>query len=210
MKYEVTPVTAYQQNCSLVICENTGHAALIDPGGETERLLKNVAAKEIQLEKILLTHGHLDHVGAAAEIAAQLKIPIIGPHKEDAFWLNALPQQAEMFGFASLSAFQPDQWLQDNDSVSVGDLTFEVIHCPGHTPGHVIFYHENSKTAFVGDVLFKGSIGRTDFPKGDHDTLIHCIKNKLLPLGDDVTFVPGHGPQSTLGEERLHNPFIKE
>jgi glyoxylase-like metal-dependent hydrolase (beta-lactamase superfamily II) len=208
MRYQIFPVTSYQQNCSLVWCESTGSAALVDPGGEAERLLEEVARRGLSLEKILLTHGHIDHVGAAKEIAEFMNIPIIGPHMEDAFWLETLPQQAQMFGFLQLESFVPNQWLEDGDVVEVGEIELKVIHCPGHTPGHIVFYHAQSNTAFVGDVLFQGSIGRTDFPRGDYDTLISSIKNKLLVLGDEITFIPGHGPISTFGQERQTNPFL--
>jgi len=209
MKYQTIPVTSYQQNCSLIWCEQTNQAALIDPGGEAERLLEIVKNQNLKLVSILLTHGHIDHVGGSREIADKLAIPIIGPQKEETFWLDNLPHQAEMFDFTYADPLTPDQWLEEGDEVKVGNICFSVLHCPGHTPGHIIFYDSASKTAFVGDVLFKGSIGRTDFPRGDHATLIKAIKTKLLPLGDDVTFIPGHGPISTLGQERLTNPFIQ-
>ncbi len=210
MKYHVIPVTSYQQNCSLVWCEKTNKAALIDPGGDIEMLLSAAERENLVLEKLLLTHGHLDHVGGARQIADQLNIPIIGPHQADAFWLQALPKQAEMFGFAQLDSFMPDEWLSDGMTVSVGDVKLSVLFCPGHTPGHIVFYSAEDKLAFVGDVLFKGSIGRTDFPQGDYATLINSIKEKLLPLGDDVVFVPGHGPQSSFGVERIGNPFLQD
>ncbi len=208
MKYQTIPVTSYQQNCSLIWCELSKKAALIDPGGDIERLLSAVDQHGLILEKILLTHGHLDHVGGAKQMATQLAIPIVGPHKADLFWLQSLPQQAEMFGFDAAVAFQPDHWLVDGESVPIGEQPLEVLHCPGHTPGHVVFYHARAQLAFVGDVLFQGSIGRTDFPRGDHEQLIQSITEKLLPLGDQVTFVPGHGPCSTFGHERKHNPFL--
>ena len=209
MEFTIHPVTPYQQNCSLV-WDTDNRAALIDPGGEAGRLLAEVAARGLTLEKILLTHGHLDHVGAAAELRDALGIPIIGPQREDRFWLDALPQQAEMFGFPPLAAFAPDQWLEDGDAVEVGSIRFDVLHCPGHTPGHVVFYQPEGRLAFVGDVLFKGSIGRSDFPRGDHAALIRAIREKLFPLGDDVRFVPGHGAMSTFGHERRDNPFVGE
>ncbi|MFZ0106582.1 MAG: MBL fold metallo-hydrolase [Thiobacillus sp.] len=209
MEFTILPVTPYQQNCSLV-WDIDNRAALIDPGGEAGRLLDEVAARGLTLEKILLTHGHLDHVGAAAELRDALGIPIIGPQREDRFWLDALPQQAEMFGFPPLAAFTPDQWLEDGDAVEVGSIRFDVLHCPGHTPGHVVFYQPDGRLAFVGDVLFKGSIGRSDFPRGDHAALIRAIREKLFPLGDDVRFVPGHGAMSTFGHERRDNPFVGE
>ncbi len=195
MEFTILPVTPYQQNCSLV-WDAAGRAALIDPGGEAERLLAE--------------DGHLDHVGAALELRDTLGIPIIGPQQEEQFWLDALPQQAAMFGFPPALAFTPDQWLNDGDCVEVGELRFEVLHCPGHTPGHVVFFERGAQIAFVGDVLFKGSIGRTDFPRGDHVALLAAIRDKLFPLGDAVRFVPGHGAMSTLGHERRENPFVGE
>ncbi|MFP8968093.1 MBL fold metallo-hydrolase [Pokkaliibacter sp. CJK22405] len=208
MRYRVLPVTAFQQNCTLIWCDSTNEAALIDPGGEPARLLEAVAEEGLTLKKILLTHGHLDHVGATAELSQQQSLPIEGPHTADQYWIEALAQQAQMFGFAPVEGFTPDRWLEEGDKVALGELTLEVYHCPGHTPGHVIFYHPESRWAQVGDVLFKGSIGRTDFPGGNHQDLINAIQTKLFPLGDDVRFVPGHGPESTLGEERRTNPFV--
>jgi hydroxyacylglutathione hydrolase len=207
MEFTILPVTPYQQNCSLV-WDADGHAALIDPGGEAERLLAEVARRELTLQSILLTHGHLDHVGAAAELRDTLGIPLIGPQRAEQFWLDLLPQQAELFGFPPAVAFSPDRWLEDGDSIEVGAIRFEVLHCPGHTPGHVVFYQPDARLAFVGDVLFKGSIGRTDFPRGDHAALLAAIREKLFPLGDDVRFVPGHGAMSSFGNERRDNPFV--
>jgi glyoxylase-like metal-dependent hydrolase (beta-lactamase superfamily II) len=210
MKQLVLPVTAYQQNCTFVLCEETGKAAVIDPGGEAGKLLAVVEKHGLDMEKILLTHGHLDHVGGADELRRELRVPIIGPHRGDAFWLEQLPQQGQMLGGPSLDAFEPDQWLDDGDTVTVGTIEFEVLHCPGHTPGHVVFFSRKSNWAQVGDVLFAGSIGRTDFPGGDHQQLLESIRNKLFPLGDAVRFVPGHGPGSTFGEERRSNPFVAD
>lgn len=207
MKYLIIPVTPFEQNCSLIWCEQTLEAALIDPGGDAEVLLAVVQENGLRLTKLLLTHGHIDHVGAAAELAARLAIPIEGPQREDAFWLELLPQQSEKFGFPHSPAFTPDRWLEQGDTVNVGNQVLEVLYCPGHTPGHVAFFHRASQTAFVGDVLFKGSIGRTDFPRGNYPDLIHSIRERLFPLGDDVTFIPGHGPISTFGYERLTNPY---
>ena len=203
------PVTAFAQNCSLVWCSATLKAALIDPGGETQRLLAEIERRGLQLESILLTHGHLDHVGATGELLAIKNVPVIGPSREDAFWIEGLAQQAQMFGFAPVPAFTPDRWLTGGDTVTVGNEVMDVYFCPGHTPGHVVFVHQAQRLAFVGDVLFNGGVGRSDFPQGDHAQLIHCIKHTLLPLGDDITFVPGHGPESTFGHERLHNPYLR-
>lgn len=210
MRFKIIPVTPFEQNCSLVWCEATGSATLVDPGGDVDLLLAEVDKAGVRLEKLLLTHAHVDHVGGTLAIARLLNLPILGPHEGDTFWLDALPDQARMYGFPPAEAFRPDHWLQDGDTVKLGELRFQVIHCPGHTPGHVVFYEPESRHAFVGDVLFQGSIGRTDFPRGDHRALIDAIRHKLFPLGDDVAFVPGHGPMSTFGHERLANPFVGE
>jgi glyoxylase-like metal-dependent hydrolase (beta-lactamase superfamily II) len=210
MRVTLLPVTPFQQNCSLLVCEKTQRAALVDPGGEIDRLLAQVAKSGATLEKILLTHGHIDHCGGTAELVDRLGLPVEGPQREDAFWIDQLPSQGRMFGFPPLRAFTPDRWLEDGDSVRVGEIEMSVHHCPGHTPGHVVFFAAPDRIAFVGDVLFAGSIGRTDFPRGDHDTLIASIRTKLFPLGNDVTFVPGHGPVSTFGEERRSNPFVAD
>ena len=208
MRFQIIPVTPYEQNCSLIWCEITGRAALVDPGGDVDRLLAAVDQAGVTLDKLLLTHAHLDHVGGTLALARRLKLPIYGPQEGDAFWLDALPDQARMFGFPPAEAFRPDHWLHDGDSVAVGELRLQVLHCPGHTPGHVVFFEPDSRHAFVGDVLFQGSIGRTDFPQGDHKALVSAIRDKLFPLGDDVTFIPGHGPTSTFGRERRSNPFV--
>jgi glyoxylase-like metal-dependent hydrolase (beta-lactamase superfamily II) len=210
MKYRTIHVTHYQQNCSLIWCDDTKQAALIDPGGEPERLLQAIDEAGLTLALVLLTHGHMDHVGGASAIATQRQVPILGPHEADAFWLEILPQQCEQFGFPPSGTFTPDRWLHDGEQLQLGELTLEVLHTPGHTPGHVVFFCRSGNTAFVGDVLFHGSIGRTDFPQGDHAALIHSITQRLLPLGDEVNVVPGHGPTTTLGEERRHNPFLQD
>jgi hydroxyacylglutathione hydrolase len=208
MKVAIIPVTPFQQNCSLLICEETGKAAVVDPGGDLDRILAAVEKSGATLEKILLTHGHIDHCGATAELKHRLELQVEGPHREDQFWIDQLPQQGEMFGFPRLESFVPDRYLDDGDTVMFGNATLDVRFCPGHTPGHVIFFHPGQRLALVGDVLFKGSIGRTDFPRGDFDTLIQSITTQLWPLGNDVTFVPGHGPVSTFGEERRSNAFV--
>jgi glyoxylase-like metal-dependent hydrolase (beta-lactamase superfamily II) len=203
----IVPVTAFAQNCSVVWCEQTRAGAVIDPGGDLDTILATVREEGVQLEKILLTHAHIDHAGGTAELARTLKLPIEGPHRGDQFWIDGLPEQSRMFGLPRADTFTPDRWLEDGDRVRVGQIEFEVRHCPGHTPGHVVFFDPADRIAFVGDVLFAGSIGRTDFPGGDYDTLIAAIRDRLFPLGDDVRFVPGHGPMSTFGEERRSNPF---
>lgn len=210
MKFGIIPVTAYQQNCTLVWDENTMEAAVIDPGGDIDRIEAALNKTKTRLVKIWCTHGHLDHVGAVQDIADRFGIPIEGPHIEDKFWIDDLPRWCEMAGFPPSRPFTPTRWLNDGDTVTLGAETFQVIHCPGHTPGHVVFFHKGARLAIVGDVLFQGSIGRTDFPKGDYDTLISSIRNKLWPLGDDVQFVPGHGPMSTFGDERATNPFVAD
>lgn len=204
----VMPVTPFQQNTSLLRCRATGRGAIVDPGDEVPRLLAWIEREGVELEKVLLTHGHLDHAGGAAGIARELGVPIEGPHREDEFWLEGIPDQARTFGVPGGEVPHPDRWLVEGDAVTVGDVEFAVHHCPGHTPGHVVFFHAPSRFCIVGDVLFQGSIGRTDFPRGDYDTLIRSITERLLPLGDDVTFLPGHGPTSTFGAERRSNPFL--
>ncbi len=210
LQFKTIPVTAFQQNCTLVWCDETHEAALVDPGGDIPKLIKAIEAEGVTLKKLLLTHGHLDHVGAAGLLREKTGCPIIGPQKADAFWLNALPAQSEMFGFAHTDVFTPDEWLEEGQTVSVGNVSFDIIHCPGHTPGHIVFYQADKKLALVGDVLFHGSIGRTDFPQGNHTDLIQSINNKLIPLGDDITFIPGHGPSSTFGHERVSNPYLTQ
>lgn len=210
LKYQIVPVTPFQQNCSIIWCDETNQAAIVDPGGDIEQLTKVVDELGVTVTQLILTHGHLDHVGGTAPLAQSLNVPVIGPHKDDEFWLQGLPRQSEMFGFPMTEAFEPTQWLNDGDEIHVGNQTLQVLHTPGHTPGHVILFSNDANVAFVGDVLFKGGIGRTDFPRGDHPTLINAIKTKLWPLGDDVTFVPGHGPLSTFGHERATNPFVAD
>lgn len=209
-KVVVQPVTAFQQNCSLAWDDETGAGALIDPGGEAERLLALAAERGVRVESILLTHGHLDHIGAAGTLAEHLSVPIVGPHADEAFWIDQLADQARLFGWSeALQPVAPTRWLNAGDTVAIGGHTLDVLHCPGHTPGHVVFVHPEARLAFVGDVLFAGSVGRTDFPRSDPAALIRSITRDLLPLGDDITFVPGHGPASTFGRERQSNPFLK-
>ncbi|MHA7817397.1 MAG: MBL fold metallo-hydrolase [Pseudohaliea sp.] len=210
IKVSIVPVTPYQQNCSLLKCEETGRGALFDPGGDRERILAAVDQLGVELEKIILTHAHMDHCALAGELREELGLPIEGPGRGDDFWLEKLPEWCQMAGFPRAEAFEPDRWLEDGDRVTVGAQELEVLHCPGHTPGHVVLFHRGQRLAWVGDVLFQGSIGRTDFPRGNHDQLISSIRDKLFPLGDDVTFIPGHGPTSTLGHERQSNPFVAD
>jgi glyoxylase-like metal-dependent hydrolase (beta-lactamase superfamily II) len=207
LKYQIVPVTPFEQNCTLLWCDETLHAAVVDPGGDIPRIVAAVEKRGLQVERILITHGHIDHAGGAAELAERLSAPIEGPHEEDLFWIEGMPQQAQMFGFANVRSFVPDRWLKQGDVVRFGQIEMQVLHCPGHTPGHVVFFNEAARLAVVGDVLFQGSVGRTDFPKGDFDDLLSSIRQKLWPLGNDVAFISGHGPMSTFGEERLNNPY---
>ena len=210
MQLAVVPVTPFQQNCSVLWCERSRAAAIIDPGGELERVLAVVHQQGLTLAKILLTHAHLDHCGATAELARREHLPIEGPQRGDAFWIESLAGQAAQFGFPPAESFEPTRWLEHGDRVQLGEGELEVLHCPGHTPGHVVFFDRPGRLAIVGDVLFQGSIGRTDFPGGDYDTLIGSIRERLFPLGDDVRFLPGHGPMSTFGAERHSNPFVAD
>jgi glyoxylase-like metal-dependent hydrolase (beta-lactamase superfamily II) len=208
LSYQTVPVTPFAQNCSILWCDATRCAAIIDPGGDLPELLAAVEALGVKLEQIWLTHAHIDHAGATAELARLRGLPIVGPHRGDQFWIDALPQQGAMFGLPHAGAFTPDRWLDDGDTVGVGELELNVRHCPGHTPGHVVFHSPQAKLAFVGDVLFAGSIGRTDFPGGNHAQLIASITGRLWPMGDETVFVPGHGPESTFGRERRTNPYV--
>lgn len=204
----IIPVTPFQQNCSLLWCTQTMKAAVVDPGGDLDTIDAAIAEQGVTLEKILITHGHIDHAGSAGAFATRHGVPIEGPHKDDAFWIDQAAESGAAYGLPDAAPFTPDRWLVDGDTVTVGNLTLQVLHCPGHTPGHVVFYEPTTNVAVVGDVLFQGSIGRTDFPRGNHADLINAITTKLWPLGDDVTFVPGHGPLSTFGAERHSNPFV--
>lgn len=208
LRYQILPVTAFEQNCSLVWCDQTLEAVLIDPGGDVPVLLDAVRARGLRLVALWLTHAHIDHAGATGQLAREQGVPIVGPHPGDQFWIDGLPQQSVMFGFPRAELFTPTRWLYDGDTVQVGRETLSVRHCPGHTPGHVVFHSANVKRAFVGDVLFAGSIGRTDFPQGNHAQLLASITERLWPMGDDTVFVPGHGPESSFGAERRSNPFV--
>jgi glyoxylase-like metal-dependent hydrolase (beta-lactamase superfamily II) len=208
LQYRTVPVTPFQQNCSIVWCDRTNEAAVIDPGGDLPLILDTVHELGVDLRQIWLTHAHIDHAGATGTLARERGLPIIGPHPGDQFWIDALAQQSRMFGFPPAEPFVPSRWLADGDTVAIGECELSVRHCPGHTPGHVVFHSAAARRAFVGDVLFAGSIGRTDFPGGDFDTLIASITQRLWPMGDDTVFIPGHGPQSSFGAERRHNPFV--
>ncbi len=209
LKAAIIPVTPLQQNCTLLWCTATNKAAFVDPGGDLPRLKAAAAQQGVEIEKILVTHGHIDHCGEAGILAGELGVPIEGPHEADRFWISRLEDDGRNYGVNG-KIFEPDRWLVDGDTVRVGNLVLDVIHCPGHTPGHVVFHHAPSKLAIVGDVLFQGSIGRTDFPMGNHQDLIDAITQKLWPLGDDTTFVPGHGPTSQFGYERKTNAFVSD
>ena len=208
LNYRTVPVTAFSQNCSIVWCGETMDAAVIDPGGELSRLRDEVARLGVTLKAVWLTHAHIDHAGAAGQLARELSLPIVGPHEGDRFWIDGLPQQSRMFGFPPAETFEPTRWLHDGDTVTLGRSTLAVRHCPGHTPGHVVFHSAEIERCFVGDVLFAGSIGRTDFPGGDFDTLVASITQRLWPMGDETVFIPGHGPESSFGHERRTNPFV--
>lgn len=204
----VNPVTPFAQNCSLIWDPATMKGAFVDPGGDIETLIQVAADNKVDIEKVILTHGHLDHVGGSVHIAAHYDVPIIGPHHGDKFWLDALMQQSQMFGFPPAAPFAPNEWLNDNDTIALGTLTLDVLHCPGHTPGHVALVERASNKVIVGDIIFAGSIGRTDFPQGNQQQLIDAIKEKILTLPDDMTIYPGHGPTTTVGTERATNPYV--
>lgn len=210
LRYQIIPVTPFQQNCTVFWNEETMRGGIVDPGGDLALLDKFIDEQGIQVEKILVTHGHLDHAGAVAHMAQARSIPIIGPHKDDKFWIDGMPDAAAQYGFPEALAFEPDEWLEHGDRVEVAGVTFDVVHCPGHTPGHVVFVQPQDKVAMVGDVIFQGSIGRTDFPKGNHQQLIDSITERLWPLGLDITFIPGHGPTSTFEHEKQTNPFCSD
>ena len=206
----IAPVTPLQQNCTIVWCTKTKKAAGIDPGGGVDRLLAAIEGQGLTVEKIWITHGHMDHAGGTAALKAATGAPIEGPHPDDKFWIDGIEEAGKRYGVPGAKVFTPDRWLGDGDVVTLGETEFEVFHCPGHTPGHVVFFHRQARFAQVGDVLFQGSVGRSDFPQGNHQQLIGSITSKLWPLGEDVAFVPGHGPMSTFGAERKTNPFVSD
>ncbi len=211
LAYQVVPVTPFQQNCSIIWCEKTRQAAVVDPGGDVEILIASLQKLDVKVTQILLTHGHLDHVGGAKALQAKLdNVPIIGPHRADEFWLQSIEQQCQMFGFPETRSFLPEQWLEEGDRVMVGECELAVYHTPGHTPGHIIFFQAESKLALVGDVLFNGSVGRTDFPQGSMTDLINSVVTKLWPLGEDIHFVAGHGPESDFATERQSNAYVAD
>jgi glyoxylase-like metal-dependent hydrolase (beta-lactamase superfamily II) len=210
LRHTILPITEFQQNCTLLWCEETRRGAVVDPGGEVARILREVERQRVTVERILLTHGHIDHAAGAPELAKALDAPIEGPQREDAFWLRALPEQSAYFGLPPARSFEPDRWLEDGEHIACGGIELQALHCPGHTPGHLVFFDPISRLALVGDVLFKGAIGRSDFPRGDHAQLLRSIRERLWPLGDDVRFIPGHGPMSSFGEERRNNPFVAD
>jgi glyoxylase-like metal-dependent hydrolase (beta-lactamase superfamily II) len=210
LKALIIPVTPFQQNCSLIFDEEAKRGAVVDPGGDVPLILEAIKQSGIAIEKILLTHGHIDHAGGAAELREALATTIEGPNREDKFLLDALPESGAKFGMLGVRAVEPDRWLEEGDTVTVSGLNFSVLEAPGHTPGSVVFFNNENRFALMGDVLFQGSVGRTDLPRGSHETLLRSIREKILPLGDDVAFLPGHGPASRIGEERRTNPFLQE
>lgn len=207
----IIPVTPFTQNCTLLWETNSMEGVFVDPGGEADRLIEIAKENNVKIKEIWLTHGHLDHAGGATEVARKLNVKIIGPHEEDKFLLDVIPQAWAKYGYQNMGeACTPDVWLKDNDKLKLGQFEFDVVHCPGHTPGHVAIISKELSLAFVGDLLFQNSIGRTDFPRGNHQDLINSITKKLWPFGADIRFVPGHGPMSTFGIERTQNPFVSD
>ena len=209
LKILIVPVTPFQQNCSILFDDDTKQGAVVDPGGDLERIEDAIKQSGVMIEKILLTHGHIDHAGGAADLAAKLKVKVIGPAIADKSVLDNIPNRAAMFNMEGAKSVTPDQWLKEGDEIAVGGLTFRIVEAPGHSPGSIVFFNEANKFALMGDVLFQNSVGRTDIPGGNHETLMASIKNKILPLGDDVQFLPGHGNASRIGIERLSNPFLR-
>lgn len=210
MKIQVIPVTPFAQNCSLIWDPDSLQGAVVDPGGDIDKITQAINTHGVKVEKIILTHGHLDHVGATVALAQLLNVNVVGPHIDDEFWLQALPQQSQMFGFPPARAFEPDTWLSHKDVIKVGKYELEVIHCPGHTPGHVVLYQASAGILIAGDVIFKGSIGRTDFPRGDGPTLVKSIREQLFCLPGEVVIYPGHGPTTSIEHEKNTNPFVAD
>ena len=210
LQFKIIPVTPFEQNCTLFWCDETMEGAVIDPGGDADIILAAITEAKFTVSKVLLTHAHLDHAGATNAISKHFSVRIEGPQKEDQFWIDLIPMQKEQMGFTEGESFTPDRWLEQGDTVEFGNIELEVYYCPGHTPGHIVFFHRDSKLAQVGDVIFKGSIGRSDFPRGDKDRLIQSIRENLFPLGNEVRFIPGHGPMSTFGAERQSNPYVAD
>ena len=206
----IVPVTPFRQNCTVLWDKDSKVGAVVDPGGDLDQVEQVIAEHGVTLVKVLVTHGHMDHAGGVAEIAERHGIPIEGPHIDDQFWIEQIPASGARYGIADARSFTPTRWLEGGDVVTVGRLSFDVRHCPGHTPGHVVFYNREANVALVGDVLFRGSVGRSDLPRGNHEQLIRSIREQLWPLGDDVTFVPGHGPTSTFGYERKTNAYCSD
>ncbi|MBI3701249.1 MAG: MBL fold metallo-hydrolase [Afipia sp.] len=204
----IIPVSPFEQNCTLLWCTKTRKAVVIDPGGDVPKILAAIKQADVTVDQIWITHGHIDHVGGAAELRDALKVPIEGPHLADKYLLDRVVESGRNFGMAGVRNFAPDRWLSEGDKVSVGELSFDVYFCPGHSAGSVVFFNKDMRFAIVGDVLFNGSVGRTDLPGGDHAALMRSIKDKLLPLGDDIGFICGHGPGSSFGHERKTNPFL--
>lgn len=207
MRYRTIPVTPFAQNCTLLTCPDTLETAIVDPGGDAEHIMAVIEHEHLKVTQIWLTHGHIDHIGGVAAVRDHYQVPVIGPHQDDAAIIDRVDLMAQMFGVPIPPHFTPTRWLEDGDRLRLGRREIEVMHCPGHAPGHVIFIDREARIAQVGDVLFKGSIGRTDLPGGNHAQLLASIR-RLWPLGDDMVILPGHGPQSTLGDERRHNPFV--
>lgn len=210
LQYKIIPVTPFEQNCTVFWCDETKQAAVVDPGGDIDKIIALLEKKALTLSKVLLTHGHIDHAGGTKALSEYFSVPIEGPHQEDKFWIDMMSEQRQRFGFNHGDCFTPDRWLNQDDKVTFGNIELEVYFCPGHTPGHVVFFHRATKLAQVGDVIFSGSIGRTDFPRGDQPRLIKSIRENLFPLGDNVRFIPGHGPMSTFGHERRNNPYVSD